>query len=191
MTGSKPVAPRAVTFVILVLALGVAAILARKVMGARARAARSDVAAVVQGLGVPLDTATATPGFERARARRLAVAQMRAMLTALVKAEAAVIIPDSLRPEGPRTIGNLPPGWWSNWDVKDGNWETWVGWTRHLHADDVWCAVAVGPHTADIGHAPPGVPVCFSDKIPMPDWTKLEEASMRDYRRWQKVHPPS
>ena len=180
MTGPKPVAPRVVTFVILLLALGVAAILARNVMGARARAARSDVAAVVQGLSVAPDTAT--PGFERARARRLAVEEMRSMLTALVVAESALAADSGF----PRAQPPL-----QYWSRPTGNnigpyiqvaYDGWYAWTQNTHAD-VWCGVAVGPDTAWFGNTPSGKPVCFGVSVPSPDYTRIGKADQQRYLR--------
>ena len=188
MTSPKPMTARVVTFVILVLALGVAAILARNVMGARARAARSDVAAVVKGLSVPPDTATATPGFERARARRLAVDEMQSMLTALVSAESALVVDSGF----PRAL----PGR-AYWSRPMGNnlgpyirvsYDGWLAWTGNTHAD-VWCAVAVGPDTQWFGNAPSRKPVCFGTNLPRPDLARIGQADYQRHLRAAQSQP--
>jgi len=174
---------RVVTPLLLVGGLSGAAIVARNVLGARAQAARSDVATIVQGLTVAPDTATATPGYQRARARRLAVDEMRSMLTALVAAESALAADSGFpRAQLPREYWSRPMG--SNiGPYIQVAFDGWYAWTQNTHAE-VWCGVAVGPDTAWMGNAPSGNPVCFGASVPTPDYTRIGK---EDYQRYLRV----
>jgi hypothetical protein len=144
------------------------------------QAARAEIGLVVQGL-TAADTATATPGFARARAQRLAVDEMRSQLTRLVAVEARFTADSG----GPRaTPGAAMPPMGNNIGpyirlAFDG----WLAWTTNIHAD-VWCAVAVGPDTQWIGNAPSGQPVCFGANVPALDIARIQD---QDYARYLRA----
>lgn len=165
----------------LVAILSGAALVTRQVVATRLQAARGDVATVVRGL-TAVDTATATAGLERSRARRAAMDEMRSMLRALVAAESALVADSGSARASP------PPAYWSR---PMGNnigpyiraaFDGWLAWTENTHADG-WCGVAVGPDTQWIGNAPSGTPVCFGGNVPRPDVVRIGDEDRRRYLR--------
>ena len=172
---------RVATFVLAVGAIAIAAVLAQRVLGARANAARREVATVVQGL-TAVDTARATHGLERSRAQRAGVAEMRSMLTALVSAESALTADSGFpRAQPPREYWSRPMGNNIGPYIQIA-FDGWYAWTRNTHAD-VWCAVAVGPDTQWFDNAASGKPVCFGASVPTPDFARIGNEDQRRYLR--------
>ncbi len=170
-----PVAPSVRTRELVALIAGAVAVAAAflllgRLLDTSLRRARAQIEDATQGLAVESDSGQTQAGLQRFRARREAVAAMRADLRRLVALETAFIA-DSGQP----TSNFFPP----HFQVTSGKGQSesrlemirvWgPSWwaTMHNVYIGITCWVYVGPDTT-MSHSPSGEPACASDSAVPP-----------------------
>lgn len=157
-----------------VVGVGAAILLAavlQRTIATRVTRARTEIADVTRGLSVEPDSHQTVAGLERFRARRAAVAAMRADLRRLVVLESAFVA-DSGHP----TTKFYPPYFQpitrkgaGGTDPVERLWLPGPGWAASLHDvyNGITCWVYVGPDTT-ISQSPSGVPACAASSAVPP-----------------------